>query len=82
MTHYHHYLCVFTLDGVWLLRVVTSFFLGGGAQLSVRSFSEFSKNINNESEKNLDKIIVTEPILGEELLEHLSEILFYARIID
>lgn len=34
------------------------------------------------AEKNLDKIIVTEPILGEELLEHLSEILFYARIID
>ena len=36
----------------------------------------------NNTEKNLDKIIITSPILGEELLAHLNEIQFYARIID
>ena len=34
------------------------------------------------TEKNLDKIIITKPILGEELAIHKNEIEFYARIID
>ena len=33
-------------------------------------------------EKNLDKIIVSIPIKGEDILEHKNEIQFYARIID
>lgn len=34
------------------------------------------------TEKNLDKIIITKPILSEELAIHKNEIEFYARIID
>ena len=37
---------------------------------------------NEITEKNLDKIIITKPILGDELAIHKNEIEFYARIID
>ena len=41
--------------------------------------NDFFKNI---AEKNLDNIIVSSPISGDEILEHKNEIQFYARIID
>ena len=37
---------------------------------------------NSITEKNLDRIIVTKPILSDELFNHLNEIEFYARILD
>lgn len=37
---------------------------------------------NSITEKNLDRIIVTSPILSDELLNHLNEIEFYARILE
>lgn len=47
--------------------------------IKIKMENEF---FNNITEKNLDRIIVTKPILSDELFNHLNEIEFYARILD
>jgi homoserine dehydrogenase len=47
--------------------------------IKTKIMNDYFKEI---TEKNLDKLILTKPILGEELNIHKNEIEFYARIID